>query len=135
MLYKMVSLFSDDLHYQGPGHKNEKIWSANLLTFTAVVSTREIHFSRDSEEPEWIVDLRGKLLEWEFTPPETCSKEDDAWRIVGDEVKKRWGYDLLQAPDDLCPGEQWTRRCCAMFISVVNTILKPGWNAVCFQGR
>jgi hypothetical protein len=129
LIMRPILTFSDDLHYSAPGQKRQDVWDANLVDYTLMAgSVRTDFYEQDSDEQS---ESARKLLGFQgFDPPSVCSSSDDIATLLREQVREKWGYDILadEAPPSL--GAQYTRRACISLLCVANGILEPDWNRV-----
>jgi hypothetical protein len=122
-------IFSDNLHYQGPGEKRQEIWDATVSEFTYTAGSIPVHINEPNSE-ESIETAKSQLLENGFTPPSSCSSLEGIGQTLRDQIRGKWGYDILNEEESLCLGAQYTRRACVSLLCIANGILHPNWNDV-----
>lgn len=144
LLYRLVTFLSDQLHYKGPGQKNQRMWDASLVHFACVVLSQRNWFSSDAvgyfsdygapppdgpeSDRQGIPALIEYLEEKEWEVPDPCSSLEEALATVAAQIEARWGYRIMDEDEDLTPADKWTRRACILHVYTVNTILSPDWN-------
>jgi len=146
LLYRLVTFLSDQLHYEAPGKKKQRIWDASLTDFAYVVSAQRNWFLNDSvaywadygatppngttSEKQGIPELIEYLREKEWGAPEgRPATHRDAMGVLGDQIEARWGYRIFDVTEALTPADNWTRRACILHVCVANSVLNPDWNA------
>jgi len=145
LLYRLVTFLSDQLHYDAPGKKNQRIWDASLIQFAGVVLRQRNWFTTDAvgyfsdygatppdgnqSDRQGIVSLTEYLQEKGWDVPAPCSSIEEAMGTVAAQIEARWGYGILDDSDCLTPADNWTRRACILQVCTVNSVLDPGWNA------
>jgi len=147
LLYRLVTFLSDQLHYEAPGKKKQRIWDASLTDFAYVVSSQRNWFTGNAVAywsdygaqppegytsdhqgvPELIEYLREK--EWD-TPEGRPETHRDAMGVLGQQIEARWGYRIFDDTEALTPADNWTRRACILHACVSNSVLNPDWNNV-----
>ncbi|MDA7633685.1 hypothetical protein N8766_06230, partial [bacterium] len=127
LIYPRVLMFSDSLHYCGPGQKRQEVWDANLIQFTIMAGTAQTYFHEETSEP-WFAPACEKLRDDSFKTPPVCTSNVEIATVLREQAYHKWGYDVLA--EEECPslGAQYTRRACISLLCVANGILQPTWN-------
>ncbi|HBE96453.1 MAG TPA: hypothetical protein DDW68_04710 [Verrucomicrobiales bacterium] len=122
-------IFSDNLHYQGPGEKRQSVWDAHLPVFTLIAGSAQVGFCEQNSVE--LVDSARQILQSQgFEPPSICSSTDKIATVLQQQVRETWGYDVLSSEEAPSLGAQYTRRACISLLCVANGILQPTWNRV-----
>jgi hypothetical protein len=146
LLYRLVTFLSDQLHYEAPGKKKQRIWDASLTDFAYVVSAQRNWFTSNAvaywsdygaQPPEgYTSDHQGvpELIEYlhekEWDVPEGRPETHrDAMGVLGSQIEARWGYRIFEDTETLNPADNWTRRACILHACVSNSVLNPDWNS------
>ena len=127
-VFQAAKNLSDSFHYSAAGDRIAVIWAADVPAFTRVIVTAHVILHELHSEPEWLLEHRHALAREGFQPPPLCQSASDAFTVVRDQVRARWGYDVDASSESLYPAEQWSRRCCVMFMCTANAFMRPDWN-------
>jgi hypothetical protein len=127
MLTQAILLFSDHLHYSGPGEKRRDVWDASLPEFTLIAGS-EVTGLCEQNAVEAIQSAREALGTEGFLSPPICSSSAEIASVLQAQVREKWGFDILADVEPLGLGAQYTRRACISLLCVANGILEPAWN-------
>lgn len=147
LLYRLVTFLSDQLHYNAPGQKDQRIWDSSLIHFACVVLSQRNWFTSDAvsyfsdygasppdgaeSDCQGIQELIKYLEEREWVAPNHCNSLEAAFAAVVCQIENHYGYSILDDSENLTYADAWTRRACILHVSTVNTIINPEWN--CFE--
>ncbi len=129
MIMHPTLVFSDDIHYSGPGEKRRNVWDARLPEFTLIAGS-EVTGLCEKNSVEAIESAREILGDEGFTTPPVCSTSAEIATVLQAQVREKWGFDILAGVEPSCLGAQYTRRACISLLCVANGILEPAWNQV-----
>jgi hypothetical protein len=127
LIMRPILTFNDDLHYSGPGEKRQDVWDANLPKFTLMAGSVQTDFCEQNSD-ELIESARELLGVQGFESPSICSSVDEIATVLQEQVKDKWGYDILADKEPPNLGAQYTRRACISLLCVANGMLQPTWN-------
>jgi hypothetical protein len=145
LLYRLVTVLSDQLHYEARSKKRMSVWNTSPAQFAFVVSGQRdwfpnsiVGFWSDYGAPiplgqksdhQDVPSLIEYLHEKEWLTPAHCSSIKEALGTVAAQIEARWGYRIFDDTEALPPADNWTRRACILHACVSNSVLNPDWNA------
>jgi len=127
LIFPRVLMFSDWLHYCGPGQKRQEVWDANLIQFTVIAGTAQTYFHEETSE-SWFSPACEKLRDEGFKTPPVCTSNVEIATVLREQANDKWGYDVLAEEGYPGLGAEYTRRACISLLCVANGILQPTWN-------
>jgi hypothetical protein len=127
-LYNQIIYVNDLFHYVGKGVKNEAMWGLDVVSFGLSVACSPMNGNRTAL-PDSERELRNYLKAQGFSTINPCHSRGEAFQVLCQQIKEKWGYDVMDESEPLYPAQQWVRRCCLVFVAVANAILSPEWNA------
>ena len=126
-LYNQIIYVNDLFHYVGKGVKNNAMWELGVVSFGLSVACSPMNGNRTAL-PNSERELRDYLKAQGFSRITPCNSKEEAFLMLREQIREKWGYDVMDESESLYPAQQWVRRCCLLFVAVANAILSPGWN-------